>query len=237
MSTLDLKQNPPRRICTHVFAASHDATCSECYRGIWLPLSLPCSKMFFLPFRLHEMLQSLVQIFTAFWTALLTLLTPEQQLIFDVMFWNDWGLGQVSFNSTICGIMVGLFFLGMAYIRLLVLWGNRIKTKIVFSISRSILPYGSGKASHTTSDETVMVKRNTATSEESKQLICFPSLSGATNFLEIEVGKAAMNDHRTIDQPWNSAQKSWRLSTVVLNRTNSNDEWCYYECHTGVFQK
>lgn len=66
MSTLDLKQNPPRRICTHVFAASHDATCSECYRGIWLPLSLPCSKMFFLPFRPHEMLQSLVQILQYF---------------------------------------------------------------------------------------------------------------------------------------------------------------------------
>ena len=66
-STLDLKQNPPRRICTHVFAASHDATCSECYRGIWLPLSLPCSKMLCFPFRPHEMLQSLVQIFTVFW--------------------------------------------------------------------------------------------------------------------------------------------------------------------------
>lgn len=107
--------------------------------------------------------------------------------------------------------------------RLFVLWGDGIKTKMVISISTSILPYGSGKASHTTSDETVMVKRNTATSEESKQLIGFPSVSGATNFLEIEVGNAVMNESRTIDQPWNSAQKSWRLSTLALSRTNSND--------------
>ena len=81
------------------------------------------------------------------------------------------------------------------------MWGDGIKTKMVISISTSILPYGSGKASHTTSDETVMVKRNTATSEESKQLIGFPSVSGATNFLEIEVGNAVMNESRTIDQP------------------------------------
>ena len=75
------------------------------------------------------------------------------------------------------------------------------KPKLFFQYLEIYCHMALGRHRTQTSDETVMVKRNTATSEESKQLICFPSVSGATKFLEIEVGKAAMNDHRTIDQP------------------------------------
>lgn len=186
MSTLDLKQDPPRRICTHVFAASHDATCSECYRGIWLLLSLPSSKMFFLPFRPHEMLQSLVHILQYF----------EQHYWHrnsNLSWINDWGLGQVSFNSTILESWLDSVFGRASIFRLFVFCGGMVSKP-------KLLPYGSGKASHTTSDETV-VKRNTATSEESKQLIGFPSLSGATNFWRL---KWENQSWMTIDQPWNS---------------------------------
>ncbi len=131
MSTLDLKQDPPRRICTHVLAASCDATCSECYRGIWLPLSSPCHKICFcLPncMKFHEMLlQALVHDITVYWT---TLLTPEQQVILDVLFWNHWDLRQASFNSTTRGMMVGHLFFEWPVFRLFLL-GDGIKTNIV----------------------------------------------------------------------------------------------------------
>ena len=171
MSTLDLKQDPPRRICTHVLAASCDATCSECYRGIWLPLSSPCHKICFcLPNCMKfqwMLLQALVHDITAYWT---TLLTPEQQVVLDVLLLNHWGLGQASFNSTTRGMMVGHLFFEWPVFRLFLLGGWYQNHAILFFHIYKYCRVSPGR--HRTRR---LTKRwwwnetsNTATSEESK---------------------------------------------------------------------